>query len=35
MAVMLLSESLRVYHFVGIILIGAGIGLAQLKASAR
>jgi drug/metabolite transporter (DMT)-like permease len=35
MAVMLLSESLHVYHFVGIALIGAGIGLAQLKAPAR
>jgi drug/metabolite transporter (DMT)-like permease len=35
MAVMILSESLHVYHFVGIVLIGAGIGLAQLKAPAR
>jgi drug/metabolite transporter (DMT)-like permease len=35
MAVMFLSESLHVYHFVGIILIGAGIGLAQFKAPAR
>jgi len=35
MAVMILSESLHVYHLVGIVLIGAGIGLAQLKAPAR
>jgi drug/metabolite transporter (DMT)-like permease len=35
MAVMFLAESLHVYHFVGIVLIGAGIGLAQLKAPAR
>jgi drug/metabolite transporter (DMT)-like permease len=34
MAVMFLAESLHVYHFVGIVLIGAGIGLAQLKAPA-
>jgi len=32
---MILSESLHVYHLVGIVLIGAGIGLAQLKAPAR
>jgi drug/metabolite transporter (DMT)-like permease len=35
MAVMFLSETLHVYHFVGIVLIGAGIGLAQLKAPVR
>jgi drug/metabolite transporter (DMT)-like permease len=35
MAVMFLSESLHVYHFVGIALIGSGIGLAQLKAPSR
>jgi drug/metabolite transporter (DMT)-like permease len=35
MAVMFLGESLHVYHLAGIILIGAGIGLAQLKAPAK
>jgi drug/metabolite transporter (DMT)-like permease len=35
MAVMFLAESLHIYHYVGIVLIGAGIGLAQLKAPAR
>jgi drug/metabolite transporter (DMT)-like permease len=35
MAVMFLGESLHVYHFVGVILIAAGIVLAQLKAPAR
>ena len=35
MAVMFLGEALHLYHFVGIVLIGAGIGLAQLKAPAR
>jgi drug/metabolite transporter (DMT)-like permease len=35
MAVIFLGESLHVYHFVGVVLIGAGIGLAQLKAPAR
>jgi drug/metabolite transporter (DMT)-like permease len=35
MAVMFLGESLHVYHFVGVVLIGAGIVLAQLKAPVR
>jgi drug/metabolite transporter (DMT)-like permease len=35
MAVMFLGESLHVYHLVGVVLIGAGIVLAQLKAPAR
>ena len=35
MAVMFLSETLHVYHIVGIVLIGTGIGLAQLKATTR
>ena len=35
MAVLFLGESLHVYHLVGVVLIGAGIVLAQLKAPAR
>lgn len=35
MAVMFLGEAFHIYHCVGIILIGAGIGLAQLKAPAH
>jgi drug/metabolite transporter (DMT)-like permease len=35
MSVMFLSETLHLYHLVGIVLIGAGIVLAQLKAPAR
>ena len=35
MAVMFLGESLHVYHLVGVVLIGAGIVLAQLKTPAR
>ena len=32
MAVLLLGEAIHLYHLVGVILIGAGIVLAQLKA---
>jgi drug/metabolite transporter (DMT)-like permease len=32
MAVMFLGESFHVYHLVGVLLIGTGILLAQLKA---
>ncbi len=35
MAVLVLGESLHLYHLVGVILIGTGIALAQLKAPAR
>jgi drug/metabolite transporter (DMT)-like permease len=35
MAVLFLSESLHTYHLVGIVLVGAGILLAQLKAPVR
>ena len=33
MAVMFLGESFHLYHLIGVVLIGAGILLAQLKAS--
>jgi drug/metabolite transporter (DMT)-like permease len=35
MAVLLLGEAIRLYHLAGVVLIGAGIVLAQLKAPAR